>query len=95
MCGRATKVVGEPNPAVLHGDQLRQRNERFENLPEDIRVSIAREDAGFMRHFSWSISMTTRDIELKNIRHLETMKDLRRKDGFGKKQKLVQYWKSK
>ena len=37
------------------GDLLRSHNKRFEHLLEDIRVSKAGEDAGFMRRgFSWT-----------------------------------------
>ena len=36
----------------VQGDLLRRHNERFENLPEDIRVNKFGEDAGLMRKIS-------------------------------------------
>ena len=39
----------------VQGDLLRSHSKRFETLPEDIRVSKASEDAGFMiKQFSWT-----------------------------------------
>ena len=34
-------------------------------------------------------------VPAENVRHLEVMKDPRRKDGFEETQKLAEYWKSK
>ena len=54
--------------APAHGNRVRQHNERFENLPEDIRVSKASEDAGFMRKISrGQYFVTTHDMELTRI----------------------------
>ena len=36
----------------IQGNLVRQHNQRFEHLPDDIRVSTAGEDAGFMRKVS-------------------------------------------
>ena len=42
--------------APVQGNLLRQLNERLANLPQDIRVSKAREDACFCeKGFSWAI----------------------------------------
>ena len=49
-------LTNPPSMYVLvQGDFLRSHNKRFENLPEDIRLSKASEDAGYMRDFSWTI----------------------------------------
>ena len=38
------------------GDLLRSHSKTFETLPEDVRVSKARKDAGFMiKQFSWTL----------------------------------------
>ena len=45
---RRSQIVRFP----VQGDLLRRHIKRFENLPEDIRVSKASEDSGFVRKFS-------------------------------------------
>ena len=47
---------------------MRQHNQRFEHLPDDIRVSTAGEDAGFMRKVSWEQwFVTIHDIWLAGL----------------------------
>ena len=47
------------------GKLLQQHRERLENLPEDIRVSEASDDAGFKERFLLdNFSLTSHDIEL-------------------------------
>ena len=52
----------------VQGSLMRRRNERFENLPEDIRVIKAGEDAGFIRKVSRGhYFVTVHDIELTGL----------------------------
>ena len=52
----------------VQGDSLRRHNERFEHLPEDIRISKASEDAGFMRNVSrGQCFVTIHDIQLAGL----------------------------
>ena len=90
--------------AAVQGNLVRQRNERFENLPEDVRVSKAGEDAEFLRKVSRErYFVTIHDIELTGFGYagscrekcpLEMMEDRNRKDGYEGIQKMAQYWKS-
>ena len=51
-------------------DQCSGTNKRFENLPEDIRVSKAGDDAGFMRKISLGqYFMTIHDMDLTGFEH--------------------------
>ena len=56
---------------------MRSHDKRFDNLPEDIRVNKASEDAGFMRKISLvQYFMTIHDMDLTEfVRHPEVMKD--------------------
>ena len=52
----------------VQGNLLRQQNERFEHLPQYIRVSEASEDAGFMKKgFSSEVFFTIHDIQLAGL----------------------------
>ena len=48
--------------AALQGDLLRHHNKRVGNLPEDLRVSEAGEDAGFVRKISCVHFLMTIDV---------------------------------
>ena len=78
---------------LVQGDLLRSHDKRFENLPEDIRVNKASEDAGFMRKMSLvHFFMTIHDMDLTEfVRHLEVMKKCTPKDGLEETRKLAQY----